>query len=82
MCYILEEMAQLHLYVPDELADRLKEKADTIGLSLSKYLAAVVTRDVEPDEWPEGYFEKVLGAWRGDLTRAPQGKFEKRDSFD
>lgn len=64
MCYVLGEMAQLHFYVPDELADRLKEKAKTVGLSLSKYLAAVVTKEVVPDEWPPGYFEKVLGAWR------------------
>jgi hypothetical protein len=75
-------MPQLHLYLPDDLAERIKKKAGQEGLSLSKYLASIVTRDCGLDEWPPGYFEKVVGKWKGNLERPPQGKLEKRDSFD
>lgn len=33
--------------------------------------------------WPVGFFEEVVGGWKGkSLTRAPQGKYEKRDEFE
>lgn len=76
-------MPQLHCYVPDELAKRLQEKARNQHLSVSKYLAGLVERDVANDGWPEGYFEKVLGGWQGEpLERPDQGEFEQRDAFD
>ncbi len=75
-------MPQLHLYLPNELAERIKTKADREGVSMSKYLASVVTRDCGHDDWPPGYFEKVVGKWKGSLERPPQGKLKKRDSFD
>lgn len=35
----------------------------------------------ERDEWPAGFFERTAGQWVGDLIRAPQGKFETRESL-
>lgn len=59
-------MPQLHLYVPEEVAVRLRERAKAQGLSLSKYLAEVVAKEVVGG-WPVGYFESVVGSWRGEM---------------
>lgn len=74
-------MPQLHLYVPDATAELLKRRAEERGLTLSKYLAEVVGKEINGGEWPEGYFEDVLGAWEGELERPPQGLYEKREDL-
>ena len=74
-------MPQLHLYVPDTTAEFLKRKAEERGLRLSRYLAEVVGREVDDEEWPEGFFEDVLGAWEGAFERAPQGFYEEREDL-
>ena len=72
-------MAQLHCYVPEELAEQAQRRAEQAGLSLSRYLAELVRRDAQANRgWPEGYFD-LFGKWEGEpLERAPQGEFEKR----
>lgn len=74
-------MPQLHLYVPDTTAELLKRRAEERGLSMSKYLAEVVGREVNDEEWPEGFFEDVLGAWEGEIERSPQGMYEEREDL-
>lgn len=74
-------MPQLHLYVPEKTAELLKRHAEQRGLTLSKYLAEVVGKEVGNEEWPEGYFEDVLGAWEGELNRPPQGLYEEREDL-
>jgi hypothetical protein len=54
-------MPQLHLYVSDEVAASLRQAADENGLSMSRYLAKVVTDAVHPG-WPPGYFEALAGS--------------------
>ena len=74
-------MPQLHCYVKEELADKLQIKAQQAHLSVSKYLALLVEKEVGA-QWPEGYFE-LFGSWNGDpLERPPQGEHEQRASFD
>ena len=55
-------MPQLHLYVSDDVATVLRERARERGTSLSKLLAEIVTRDARR-VWPEGWLERVAGAW-------------------
>ncbi len=74
-------MPQLHLYVPDATAELLKRRAEGRGLTLSKYLAEVVRKEVDTEGWPENFFEDVLGAWEGELRRPPQGLYEEREGF-
>lgn len=74
-------MPQLHLYVPDTTAEILRRRAEERGLPLSKYLAEVVGKEVDDEEWPEGFFEDVLGAWDGELHRSPQGLYEEREEL-
>jgi hypothetical protein len=72
-------MPQLHLYVPDEIADAAKARAKAEGKSLSSYLADLVVSEVA-GEWPNGFFERVVGGWKGDpLERPKQARAERRD---
>ena len=72
-------MPQLHLYIPDELAERIRREAESADMSVSRYLSRLIQREMAP-EWPEGYFEDVAGGWRGEpLERPPQGTLEQRE---
>ena len=72
-------MPQLHLYVPEQMGDRIRQEAMAAGLSVSQYLAEVVKRELHP-EWPAGFFEEVVGGWQGEpLQRAEQGALDVRD---
>ena len=74
-------MPQLHFYVADAVAAELRKKAAGKGLTISKYLADMARNEVLSD-WPEGFFEEVIGGWQGSpLTRPEQGEFEEREPF-
>ena len=74
-------MPQLHLYVPDEVAEAAKAKARAAGKSLSSFLADLVTSEVAGD-WPEDFFEEIVGGWKGEsLKRPDQGRMERRRRF-
>jgi hypothetical protein len=74
-------MPQLHCYVKEELADKLQIKARQAHLSVSRYLALLVEKEVEA-QWPEGYFD-LFGSWNGDpLERPTQSEQEPRANFD
>jgi len=75
-------MAQIHCYIPDDIASQLHKKAENQHLSVSKYLARLVKKDVAA-EWPRGYFEQVFGGWKGEpLKRLEQGEYEYREGFE
>lgn len=71
-------MPQLHLYVPDKLATKVREKAKARKMTLSRYLAEVIKRDVG-EGWPEGYFDKVGGKWEGEFPELARAKSEHLD---
>ncbi|HEX4953839.1 MAG TPA: hypothetical protein VF017_10650 [Thermoanaerobaculia bacterium] len=71
-------MPQLHFYVPNDTATDLRSQAESRGLSLSAYLAEMVTTKAAQG-WPAGWFEAVVGGWYGEpFERAPQLPFEER----
>lgn len=76
-------MAQLHCYVPEDIAEQAQRRAEQAGLSLSRYLAELVKRDASAGAaWPEGYFN-LFGKWKGaPLERPKQGKREKREQLE
>jgi hypothetical protein len=86
MCYILIEprggtVPQLHLYVPKELAAEIARQARAHGVSVSRYLADLVRREVGGG-WPGDYFEEVPGGWVGEpLERPDQGAYELREEL-
>jgi len=74
-------MAQLHLYLPDEVAAEVKERAKSRGLTVSAYLAEIV-RSQMTDQWPKNFFSKVVGGWGGELERPEEPPLEKREDID
>jgi hypothetical protein len=73
-------MPQLHCYVPESTLEQLQQKAEHAHLSISKYLALLIKKDIN-EQWPEGYFD-LFGSWEGDhLQREKQGDYEKRAAF-
>ena len=73
-------MPQLHCYVPENLVKQLQDKANQAHLSLSKYLAMLIKKDLG-NQWPEGYFD-LYGSWEGEaIQRADQGVVEERDNL-
>jgi len=74
-------MPQLHFYVPDSMAKQLRARARALGLSVSRYLATIVRHDLG-EGWPKGFFEEIVGGWKGKpLRRASQGSFEVREAL-
>lgn len=75
-------MPQLNLYVNEDLAERVRRAAEQADMSVSRYLAELIRREVETD-WPAGFFESVAGGWQGEpLVRAPQGVYEPREALE
>jgi hypothetical protein len=68
-------MAQLNLYVPEDLASRLKREARRAGVPLSRYVVSLLSAR-KKSAWPPGYFEKTCGFLREDFPepddRAPE----------
>lgn len=76
-------MAQLHCYVPEEIAQQAQQRAAQSGLSLSRYLAELVKRDAGVSAvWPEGYFDLFVPIEGAKLERPPQGKAEEREPLE
>ena len=74
-------MPQLYTYVPKSLAARVTARAKARGVAVSRYLADLIRHDVELG-WPDGFFDRVVGGWKGTpLRRAPQGRPEDRETW-
>ena len=71
-------MPQLHLYVPEDVAAKVREKAKARHLTVSRYLAEVIKREVG-EGWPEEYFEKVCGKWEGEFPELIREEPERLD---
>ena len=63
-------MAQVTLYLPDEIAGRLKEAARESGQSVSAFVTALAVRKLSPGGWPPS-FERLYGKWEGDWIVGP-----------
>ena len=59
-------MAQLNIYVPDEVAANLRKLADQEGVSLSKYATSLLTQE-QPSQWPPKFFTETCGFLTGDF---------------
>jgi hypothetical protein len=64
-------MPQLHLSVDPYTADQLAKEAEREGVSLSKYLANLVSR-AHPGTWPKGYLRKIIGSSAKDPIKEPR----------
>lgn len=74
-------MAQLNLYIKDELLSTLKSQASEEGDSLSAYVTKLLERKAMKKKWDKT-FMKTLGTWVGDLEEPVELPFEKRDTHE
>jgi hypothetical protein len=75
-------MAQLHLYLPDDLAKDVRNRAKARGMTVSAFLSELV-RSQLTEGWPDDFFTKVVGGWSGDpLERPEQPPLERREDID
>jgi hypothetical protein len=63
-------MTRLTVHVSEELARDVRQRARTLGTSISRFLRDVVAREVDP-HLPPGYFERVVGKWQGVPLQRP-----------
>jgi hypothetical protein len=63
-------MARLHCYVPDDIAELFRKKAEQKGLTASKYLALLVKKEIS-EKWPDDYFD-LVGSWEGEPLQRPE----------
>jgi len=59
-------VAQITIYVPDDVARRLKREARQAKKSLSQYLTELASGKKARTGWPAGFFE-LQGSCRGAL---------------
>ena len=57
-------MAQLAIYIDEQLADRLEKAVKASGKSKSKWVTEAIERELK-DHWPEGFFD-LAGSWEDD----------------
>ncbi len=58
-------MAQLAIYIDDQLAKRLVQAVKASGKSKSKWVADAIKRSLQ-DQWPDGFFD-LAGSWEDDV---------------
>jgi hypothetical protein len=65
------------------MAAELQRRAETRGMSVARFLEELVEREIgKSEKWPEGFFQEVVGGWKGEpLERAPQSPPETRDQL-
>lgn len=59
-------MAQITLYVPDEVADRIKREAKKAHKSVSAYVTELASKQISRRAWP-ARFTSLYGSWKGDF---------------
>jgi len=71
-------MPQLHFYVPDDVAKKIKARAALAKQPVSRYVADLVKRDVGQG-WPQEYFEHISSTEKSVAMRyEPSGLPEER----
>ncbi len=58
-----------------------------VGLSETDLEVVVVVQPVAKESspkpnWPPGFFKRVIGGWKGELIREPQGEYEVRKPLE
>lgn len=72
-------MPQLHFYVDLSTEQRIRERAQAQGLTVSKYIASILAREVDAG-YPPGFWDDVYGCWAGEpFDRPAQLDYEDRE---
>jgi hypothetical protein len=71
-------MAQLNIYVAEDLEDKIRKEAQRRGQSVSAFVAELVRKELSVDEWPPGFFD-LAGSWSGDFPEIEDLPPQERD---
>ena len=58
-------MAQVTIYLPDDVAEKVREEAQRARKSLSAYMAQLAGGVRKSRQWPDGFAE-LFGSWEED----------------
>ncbi|MCK5537794.1 MAG: ribbon-helix-helix protein, CopG family [Bacteroidales bacterium] len=76
-------MAQVTIYIPNELEDKVKKMASSLNISISKFIATALEQKVS-NEWHTSC-KKLAGSWNdfplADEIREMQGTDYIREIF-
>lgn len=74
-------MPQIQLDLPDDVVEEVRRQAETRGVSVNRVVADMV-RSGRASAWPAGFFDEVVGGWKGEpLVRPEQHLSEVRDEL-
>ncbi len=72
-------MAQLNVYLPNDIDTAIRKAAKKQRQSLSAFLASLVKSYLSQAEWQKNFFTKVAGQWQGDFPAIKRELPEKID---
>jgi len=76
-------MAQVTIYIPNDLESQIKAMASSLNISISKFISTILEQKVQ-NEWSRGS-RKLAGAWDDFPTlqeiRTSQGYDVPREEF-
>ena len=72
-------MAQLNLYVPDELLPAIKKCAKKAGKSVSAFVTALIEKDLRPKKKWSTEFATTFGSWEGKFPEIDRLASQERE---
>lgn len=73
-------MAQVTIYLPDEIAKGVRRAARKARKSVSAFLADLAVRSVKPPRWPAS-FRGLYGSWEEDFPRVADPPPDRIDAL-
>lgn len=76
-------MAQVTIYIPNDLESKIKAKANSLNISISKFISTILEHKVQ-NEWSD-QSRKLAGSWEDfasiEEIRDNQGQDATREAF-
>lgn len=73
-------MAQLTIYLPEDLLDEIKREASRAGKSVSAFLADIASAQLRPRK-PSKELRALYGSWKGSFPELEDAPPKERDSL-
>lgn len=74
-------MPQIQLDLPEDVVEEVRRQAETRGVSVNHIFAEMV-RGGRAAGWPAGFFDEVVGGWKGEPLVRPEPRLpEVRDEL-
>jgi len=71
-------MAQVTIYLPDDIARQIRAEAKKRRKSLSAYMTQLAREKLHPARWPKAFLD-LYGSWQGEFPDIPDSPPEPVD---